>query len=272
MWETYLPPYEAAVKAGAAIVMTSFNDLGGIPAHMSEWLLADVLRGPYRPPQYERVMLPMIVLRRFDCVLEATKAKVVAEYDKRKGGKLPDDALDALLNQKAGKKFRFHNRYPQTLTEVIGDSDHAHSHLVSYINGFSANVRKIFEYFELDAEIQRMHESNILYLVLKKFCEVDLHPENLPNEEMGKLFEHLIRKFNEQANETARDVHDLRLWISIEIRGRVVSIVQRRIVAQDRTRRGVDRVARDDVRTAVQVDIADQGGCSDSRIRASSGA
>ena len=169
------------------------------------WQIADLLRGPYRPPQYERVMLPMVVLRRFDCVLEATKAKVVAEYDKRKGGKLPDDALDALLNQKAGKNFRFHNRYPQTLTEVVGDSDHAHSHLVSYINGFSANVRKIFEFFELDAEIQRMHESNILYLVLKKFCEVDLHPENLPNEEMGKLFEHLIRKFNEQANETAGD-------------------------------------------------------------------
>ncbi len=169
------------------------------------WQIADLLRGTYRPPQYERVMLPMVVLRRFDCVLEATKSKVVAEYEKRRGGKLPDDALDALLNQKAGPKFRFHNRYPQTLEQLRGDPDNVHQHLVSYINGFSANVRKIFDFFDLPAEIEKMHESNILFLVVQKFCEVDLHPENLPNREMGKLFEHLIRKFNEQANETAGD-------------------------------------------------------------------
>jgi type I restriction enzyme M protein len=169
------------------------------------WQIADLLRGPYRPPQYERVMLPMVVLRRFDCVLEGTKKQVVAEYEKRKDGKLPDDALDKRLNQKAGKNFRFHNRYPQTLTEVKGDSDYVHQHLTAYINGFSANVRKIFEFFDFHAEIERMHESNILFLVVQKFCEVDLHPSTLPNAEMGKLFEHLIRKFNEQANETAGD-------------------------------------------------------------------
>ncbi len=169
------------------------------------WQIADLLRGPYRPPQYERVMLPMVVLRRFDCVLEGTKKQVVAEYGKRKDGKLPDDALDKLLNQKAGKNFRFHNRYPQTLTEVKGDADYVHQHLAAYINGFSANVCKIFEFFDFNAEIERMHESNILFLVVQKFCEVDLHPSTLPNAEMGKLFEHLIRKFNEQANETAGD-------------------------------------------------------------------
>jgi type I restriction enzyme M protein len=169
------------------------------------WQIADLLRGPYRPPQYERVMLPMVVLRRFDCVLEGTKKQVVAEYAKRKDGKLPDDALDKLLNQKAGKNFRFHNRYPQTLTELKGDPDNVHQHLAAYINGFSANVRKIFEFFDFNAEIERMHESNILFLVVQKFCEVDLHPSTLPNAEMGKLFEHLIRKFNEQANETAGD-------------------------------------------------------------------
>lgn len=76
------------------------------------WQIADLLRGPYRPPQYERVMLPMTVLRRFDCVLAPTKAKVLAEHEKRKGGKFNADALDKLLNKAAGQ--RFHNHLPRT--------------------------------------------------------------------------------------------------------------------------------------------------------------
>ena len=76
------------------------------------WQIADLLRGPYRPPQYERVMLPMTVLRRFDCVLAPTKDKVLREYERRKGGKLNDDALDKFLNRAAGQ--RFHNQSPLT--------------------------------------------------------------------------------------------------------------------------------------------------------------
>ena len=169
------------------------------------WQIADLLRGPYRPPQYERVMLPFVVLRRFDCVLEKTKEKVVAEYVRLKGGKIAGDALDPRLNKVAGPKFRFHNHSPLNLEKLKGDPDHIDKHLVSYINGFSANVRRIFEFFEIGTEIEKMHEANILYLVVSKFCDVDLHPEKVLNEEMGKLFEHLIRKFNEQANETAGD-------------------------------------------------------------------
>lgn len=169
------------------------------------WQIADLLRGPYRPPQYERVMLPMVVLRRFDCVLEGTKKKVVAEYEKRKGSNFSDEALDKLLNKKAGKNFRFHNRYPQTLTELKGDAEHIHEHLATYVESFSSNVRQIFDFFDFNAEIERMHESNILFLIVSKFCEVDLNPVDVPSEEMGRLFEHLIRKFNEQANETAGD-------------------------------------------------------------------
>jgi type I restriction enzyme M protein len=167
------------------------------------WQIADLLRGPYRPPQYERVMLPFVVLRRFDCVLAKTKDKVVAEYDKLKGGKVAGDALDPRLNKIAGPKFRFHNHSPLTLEKLKGDPEHIDEHLVYYIKGFSANVRRIFDYFEIDAEIQKMHEANILYLVVSKFCDVDLY--SIENEDMGRIFEHLIRKFNELANETAGD-------------------------------------------------------------------
>jgi type I restriction enzyme M protein len=148
-------------------------------------------------------MLPMTVLRRFDCVLASTKAKVLTEYEKRKGGKLKDDALDKALNRAAGQ--RFHNHSPLTFEKLKGDPDNIEKHLVSYIKGFSANVRTIFEFFEFETEIERMSESNILYLVVSKFCDVDLHPSSVPNEEMGLIFENLIRRFNELANETAGD-------------------------------------------------------------------
>lgn len=167
------------------------------------WQIADLLRGPYRPPQYERVMLPLVVLRRFDCVLEGTKPKVLAEFERRKGGKLEDDALDRVLNKAAG--HRFNNRSPLAFQKLLGDPDNIHSHLASYINGFSANVRRIFDYFEFGSEIERMREANILYLVIKEFCGVNLHPEKVTNQDMGLVFENLIRRFNELANETAGD-------------------------------------------------------------------
>ena len=167
------------------------------------WQIADLLRGPYRPPQYERVMLPMTILRRFDCVLASSKDKVLREHEKRKGGKLNDDALDKFLNRAAGQ--RFHNHSPLTFEKLKGDPDHIDKHLTSYNNGFSANVRQIFEYFEFTNEIEKMREANILYLVVSKFCDADLHPDNLDNIEMGLLFENLIRRFNELANETAGD-------------------------------------------------------------------
>ena len=167
------------------------------------WQIADLLRGPYRPPQYERVMLPMTVLRRFDCVLAPTKEKVLKEYENRKGGKLNDDALDKILNKKADQ--RFHNHSHLDFQKLKGDPDHIEKHLVSYIKGFSANVRTIFDFFEFENEIEKMRESNILYLVVSKFFDVDLHPNAVPNDQMGLIFENLIRRFNELANETAGD-------------------------------------------------------------------
>ena len=167
------------------------------------WQIADLLRGPYRPPQYERVMLPMTVLRRFDCVLEPTKAKVLAEYERRKG-RLKGPALDKMLNRVSGQ--RFHNRSPLDFDKLQGDPDNIAQHLTSYINGFSAEVRHIFvDYFDFGTEVVKMQEANILYLVVSKFRDVDLHPDRVPNEQMGLIFENLIRRFNELANETAGD-------------------------------------------------------------------
>jgi hypothetical protein len=189
----------AAVTAGETTTMAAdHNSFANLI-----WQIADLLRGPYRPPQYERVMLPMTVLRRFDCVLAETKAKVVAAHGKHKGGKLAGDALDTTLNKVAGQ--RFHNHSSLDFEKLKGDPDNINKHLVSYIKGFSTNVQRIFEYFEFEAEIEKMHEANILYLVVSKFADVDLHPSNVANEQMGLIFENLIRRFNELANETAGD-------------------------------------------------------------------
>ena len=180
------------------------------------WQIADLLRGPYRPPQYERVMLPMTVLRRFDCVLVPTKATVVAEYERWRG-KLDGEALDARLNHVAGQ--RFHNHVGMDFQRLKGDPDNVAQHLVSYIHGFSSNVLRIFEYFEFETEIEKMNAANILYMVISQFSSVDLHPDRVPNEQMGLIFENLIRRFNELANETAGDHFTprevIRLMVSI---------------------------------------------------------
>lgn len=180
------------------------------------WQIADLLRGPYRPPQYERVMLPMTVLRRFDCVLTPTKTKVLSEFERSKD-KYKDEALDARLNKASGQ--RFHNHSPLDFEKLKGDPDNMAQHLVSYIKGFSSNVRRIFEYFEFETEIEKMREANVLYLVVSKFRDVDLHPDRVPNEQMGLIFENLIRRFNELANETAGDHFTprevIRLMVSI---------------------------------------------------------
>ena len=180
------------------------------------WQIADLLRGPYRPPQYQRVMLPMTVLRRFDCVLAPTKAKVLVEYEKRKD-KLEDDALDLLLNRVAGQ--RFHNRSDLDFERLKGDPDNVAKHLVSYISGFSKNVRDIFEFFQFETEIERMRESNILYLVVSQFARVNLQPATVPNEQMGLIFQNLIRRFTELTNKTGGDFSTprdiIRLMVSI---------------------------------------------------------
>lgn len=170
------------------------------------WDIADLLRGPYRPPQYERVMLPMTVLRRFDSVLEITKENVLAEYESLKikyKNEIPQSILSSKLEKITGQKF--YNTSPFTFEKLKGAPDTIAQDLVSYINGFSPNVRQIFEFFEFEKEIFAMNDANILYLIISEFTKVNLHPDFVSNRDMGLIFENLIRRFNELANETAGD-------------------------------------------------------------------
>jgi type I restriction enzyme M protein len=180
------------------------------------WSVADLLRGPYRPPQYERVMLPLTVLRRFDAVLAPTKQGVLSKYAEldarnkrlRETKKDPinvDPVLNNLAKDEDGRALGFHNHSQLDFPKLKGDPDNIGRHLADYIAGFSENVRKIFERFEFDKEIEKLEESNRLYQVVAQFAEIDLHPSRVDNITMGLVFEDLIRRFNEAANETAGD-------------------------------------------------------------------
>ena len=171
------------------------------------WSVADLLRGPYRPPQYERVMLPLTVLRRFDAVLAPTKETVLKRHDtlKDKDPQLVDRVLNELAKDEDGKPLGFHNHSQLDFRKLKGDPDNIVQHLEKYIDGFSENIRKIFDRFDFDQEIEKLAEANRLYQVVSQFAEIDLHPRHVDNITMGLVFEDLIRRFNEAANETAGD-------------------------------------------------------------------
>lgn len=162
------------------------------------WSVADLLRGDYKQSEYGRVILPFTVLRRLDCVLEPTKAAVLAELAKReKAGVDPEH----FLHKVAG--HRFANRSPFTLKKVIGDQDNVRQNLLAYVQGFSPDVRDIFESFDFHLQVDRLAKAGLLYLVTEKFANIDLHPAAVSNAQMGLVFEELIRKFAELSNETA---------------------------------------------------------------------
>src|SRR5690606_4836445 len=117
---------------------------------------------------------------------------VVSRYEQLRA-KFDDKALDAMLDKVSGQKF--HNHSPLSFEKLKGAPDSIAKDLVSYINGFSTNVRRIFDYFEFEKEIERMNEANILYLVVSQFSTVNLHPNVVSNVEMGLIFENLIRRF-----------------------------------------------------------------------------
>ncbi|XOV85983.1 MAG: N-6 DNA methylase [Pseudomonadota bacterium] len=171
------------------------------------WSVADLLRGPYRPPQYERVMLPLTVLRRFDAVLAPTKEAVLKRYETLMGKdpQLVDRVLNELAKDDEGNPLGFHNHSQLDFRKLKGDPDNIGQHLAGYIKGFSENIQKIFERFEFEQEIAKLEEANRLYQVVSQFAEIDLHPRHVDNITMGLVFEDLIRRFNEAANETAGD-------------------------------------------------------------------
>ncbi|MDD5383817.1 MAG: class I SAM-dependent DNA methyltransferase [Gallionella sp.] len=162
------------------------------------WSVADLLRGDYKQSEYGKVILPFTVLRRLDCVLEATKPAVLAENAKRlTAGLNPEPFL--LRKAKQG----FYNTSPLDMKKLMGDQDHIRENLYSYIQAFAPQVRDIFERFEFHIQIDRLARAGLLYQVTEKFTNIDLHPEAVSNSQMGLVFEELIRKFAEISNETA---------------------------------------------------------------------
>jgi len=173
------------------------------------WNIANKLRGPYRPPQYRKVMLPLVVLRRLDCVLEPTKDRVLSEMARLEARGIQGAALEKALSRVALGNERsqpLFNTSPFTFQKLLGDAPNIATNLLAYINGFSPRARDIFYKFEFENEIQRLDESNRLFLIIKEFCSpaIDLSPARISNFEMGTLFEELVRKFNEQANRRKR--------------------------------------------------------------------
>ena len=163
------------------------------------WSICNLLRGPYKRNEYRKVILPLTVLRRFDCLLAPSKAKVLAEHPKIKAK--PDTVVRSLLEKITGRPF--YNLSRLDLPKLLDDPNQLAPNLNAYINGFSKNVREIMERFAFDQQIARMAEKNLLYEVIKKFAAVDLSPVRVDNVQMGYVFEELIRIGAEQSNEEA---------------------------------------------------------------------
>ena len=161
------------------------------------WSVADLLRGDYKRADYGKVILPFTLLRRLECVLEPTKAKVLREYEKRKG----EAALEVRLTRASGQAF--YNVSPFTLSGLLADQKHIRQNLTAYLGDFSTEARDVFEHFRFLARISELEEKNLLFLLVQKFAAIDLHPDVVPNEMMGQTFEDLIRRFAEDSNETA---------------------------------------------------------------------
>ena len=171
------------------------------------WEIANRLRGPYRPPQYRLVMLPFLVLRRLDCVLEPTKDAVLREYERLKTQDMPESAMESVLGRVARPDSNqpLYNISPYTFQKLLDDSENIAPNLAAYISGFPTNARNIFERFKFSEQIEKLDDSNRLFTIVRAMADIDLHPDRVESLQMGYLFEHLVMRFNEQANEEAGD-------------------------------------------------------------------
>ncbi len=205
--------------------MTQFKDKANLI-----WDVADLLRGDYKRSDYGKVILPMTVLRRLDCLLAPNKQKVLDYLPKVE--KLSDSAKDLTLNKKA--QANFHNRSRFDFAKLVADPNHIAANLRNHINGYSASAREIIEYFNFDDQIERMDDpkADILFQVVKTFAEIDL--ADMDTMQMGYVFEDLIRRFAEQSNETAgehftpREV--IKLMVNVLFNGDNQSLTQVGIV------------------------------------------
>jgi len=174
----------------------------------------DVLRGLFKPHEYGDVILPFVVLRRLDCVLEPKKDQVYDLYEDLKD-KL-DDPTPVILNQ---VKTTFYNHSKYDLSRLTQDSQNLYMNFNNYINGYSENVREIVDNFQMEKQVEKLNKNNRLFILIDKFTEVDLSPDKVNNHTMGQVFEELLRRFSEMSNETSgehytpRDV--VRLLVSL---------------------------------------------------------
>ena len=183
------------------------------------WGVADLIRDTFKRGKYQDVILPLTVLRRLDCVLAPTKEKVLKRQAELRGKGLQD--LDSQLRKVSG--FAFYNTSRFDFDKLTGDAPHLAANLRNYIAGFSPNMREVLEKFDFDNTISKLDEARLLFQVLERFKNVDLHPDAVDNPTMGTIFEELIRKFNEALNEnpgehfTPRDV--VHLMVDVMLAG-----------------------------------------------------
>ena len=164
------------------------------------WAIADKLTGVYKPHEYGKVILPLTVIRRFDCILQDTLEAVLEKHNS-----LPENMplRDSLLKRASG--YEFYNTSKYTFSTLLNDPNNIESNFRNYLNGFSENVRQIIEKFKFNLEIDTLAEKNLLFIVIQEFTtpKADLHPNKISNLEMGYIFEEIIRKFSESHNEDA---------------------------------------------------------------------
>ncbi|GCB51638.1 class I SAM-dependent DNA methyltransferase [Streptomyces sp. NL15-2K] len=162
------------------------------------WSVADLLRGDYRQSDYGKVILPFTVLRRLECVLEPTREKVVETVAKFAGQEIDTDHF---LRKASGHSF--YNKSDLTLRKIAADPQNAAKNLQIYVGAFSDNAREVLDKYEFNQQVRKLDGANLLYQVIGRFTGLDLHPDVVPNHNMGYIFEELIRRFAEQSNETA---------------------------------------------------------------------
>lgn len=189
------------------------------------WGVADLLRGDFKQFEYGKIILPFIVLRRLDCLLEATKDAVVAMAADLPEG-IDESTKDMILFDAAGG-LKVYNTSSLTLGRIKGQNPaQLHANLIEYIRGFSSGVRDIFlEKFLFTDTLKRLNDAGILWHVFEKFTQIDLHRDQVSNLEMGYLFEDLIRRFSEMSNETAGEHFTPR---------EVVRLIVEMLIANDR--------------------------------------
>jgi type I restriction enzyme M protein len=205
--------YHPAIFSISNLVIYGMPARGEKPLNHSEivsfiWGVADLIRDTFKRGKYQDVILPLTVLRRLDCVLAPTKERVLSIQAKLADKKLEN--LDPQLRKAAG--FAFYNISRYDFDKLLADAPHLAANLRNYIAGFSPNMREVLEKFDFDNTISKLDEAGLLFQVLERFKNVDLHPDKVDNAAMGTIFEELIRKFNEALNEnpgehfTPRDV------------------------------------------------------------------